>query len=416
MSRGSMIGAYGAWAENLLIDPPLLSLRRNEYQELERWREQARGTLEELLQSPPMDGVPPVKCVAETEYEGLVIQDIEWPMPYGPPCRAYLLRPKTSSGRLPGVLALHDHGGNKYFGRRKIVRNGDERHPMMESHQAEYYGDRAWANELAKRGYVVLVPDAFAFASRRILGSDFPAYVYRYIVPQSSDQSELKPENLHDGTAVVADVSPTEGTEEIKAYNRFASTHEHVLAKSLFCAGLTWPGVFLAEDRYALSYLASLPEVDPARLGACGLSGGGLRTNYLAGLDERIAASVTVGFMTTWRDFLLHQSHTHTWMVYVPHASRYLDFPEILGLRSPKATLVLQTTDDPLYTLDEARRAESILTAVYQKAQALTAGRDPSESRRPADIAGFQMSFYPGPHMFNRRMQEEAFDWFDGRL
>ena len=38
-----------------------------------------------------------------------------------------------------------------------------------------------------------------------------------------------------------------ESEEEIKAYNHFASDHEHLMSKSLFCSGTTWPGVFTAE-------------------------------------------------------------------------------------------------------------------------------------------------------------------------
>ncbi|MEJ7682350.1 MAG: hypothetical protein WKG06_31770 [Segetibacter sp.] len=30
--------------------------------------------------------------------------------------------------------------------------------------------------------------------------------------------------------------------ENIEAYNEWAGDHEHVMAKSLFCAGTTWPG------------------------------------------------------------------------------------------------------------------------------------------------------------------------------
>ena len=36
------------------------------------------------------------------------------------------------------------------------------------------------------------------------------------------------------------------------------------MAKSLFCAGTTWPGVFTAEDQRALDYLCSRDDVDPA--------------------------------------------------------------------------------------------------------------------------------------------------------
>ena len=40
-------------------------------------------------------------------------------------------------------------------------------------------------------------------------------------------------------------------------------------------------------------------EVDGDRIGCTGLSGGGWRTDMLAALDERVKASVSVGWMTT---------------------------------------------------------------------------------------------------------------------
>jgi predicted esterase len=102
--------------------------------------------------------------------------------------------------------------------------------------------------------------------------------------------------------------------------------------------------------------------------------------------------------MTTWRDFLLNKSHTHTWMIYAPHLPHELDYPEILGLRVPSPTLVLNDSDDPLFTVPEMERAAAILRAVYAKAGA-------------ADR--YRCSFYPGGHKFDLPMQAEAFDWFD---
>ena len=72
------------------------------------------------------------------------------------------------------MLGLHDHGGNKYFGVRKIAQISDQLHPMMKTHREEYYGGVSWANALAKRGFAVLVHDAFAFASRRVRYADLP--------------------------------------------------------------------------------------------------------------------------------------------------------------------------------------------------------------------------------------------------
>jgi hypothetical protein len=245
----------------------------------------------------------------------------------------------------------------------------------MKAHRNDYYGGASWANELAKRGFGVLVHDAFAFGSRRVRAADLPAVIRK-------DLKEVDPE------------SP----EEISAYNRFATEHEHLMAKSLFCAGTTWPGVFTAEDQWALDYLCTRPDVDPDRVGCAGLSGGGLRTCYLAGLDDRIRCACCVGMMTTWRDYLLNKCYTHTWMIYIPGLPADLDYPEILGLRVPQPTLVQNDVDDALFTLPEMKRADEILSEVFAKAGA-------------ADR--YRCTFYPGVHKFDRAMQNEAFAWFE---
>ena len=40
-------------------------------------------------------------------------------------------RPLARRRPAAAVLALHDHAANKYFGRLKIARAADERHPLM---------------------------------------------------------------------------------------------------------------------------------------------------------------------------------------------------------------------------------------------------------------------------------------------
>jgi hypothetical protein len=202
------------------------------------------------------------------------------------------------------------------------------------------------------------------------------------------------PEYNRDG---LSDENP-EVVDNIKAYNDWAGDHEHIMAKSLFCAGTCWPAVFLGEDQVALDILSARPDVDASKIGCAGLSGGGLRTVYAAGMDDRIQCAVCVGFMSTWNDFLLNKSFTHTWMTYTPLIANDLDFPEILALRAPLPTLVLNDADDFLYTLPGMQEAERIMGEVYAKAGA-------SDRLRT--------SFYPGPHKFDLAMQKEAFDWLD---
>lgn len=377
--KANMLGAYGPWAARLVgREPGALSFRREEFKSVGAWRRRAVARVEELLAEPPASERPKVRVERTYTHDGLHIEELSWKLPYGPRTRAVYLKPEGARGRLPGLLALHDHGGRKYFGLRKIVRLPGRRHRLIAEHQREHYGDVGWANEVARRGYAVLVHDVFLFGSRRTHYADVPEVL-------SGGRRERRPES-----------SP-----EVLEYNDWAGDQESVVARSLFCAGTTWPGVVLGEDRRALDYLCSRSDVDAERVGCGGLSGGGLRTVFLAGLDPRIKAAVCAGFMTTWEDFLLHKSHTHTWMTYLPLAPRDLDFPEILGLRVPLPTMVLNCWQDGLYTPGGMRRADRILGQVYDKAGA-------------ADR--YVCRFYEGGHKLDLPMQADAFEWLDGYL
>ena len=372
----SLIGLYGPWANELNKNKlPTLSFRKPEFTNVATWRKAAKQRLIDRLAIPEIGGLPKVTVHKQYTYDGLQIEEITWQLPYGRPTEAIVIKPINAIGKLPAILAFHDHGGNKYFGCLKITKTSDNQHPLMKYHQEHYYSGLAWANEIAKRGYVVMVSDAFAFGSRRVMLQDVPAHLRNGIT---------------DGTA----------TDEVSiaAYNNWASEHEPIMAKSLFSAGTTWPGVFFAEDKKALDILCARPDVDTTRIGCGGLSGGGLRTAFMGGLDTRIKCAVNVGFNTTWSDFILNKSFTHTWMIYVPILPNELDFPEIMGLRVPLATLVLNDSEDQLYTLSEMQKAENILAEVFIKAGA-------------ADR--FKCSYYPGLHKFDGAMQSEAFDWFD---
>ncbi len=375
-TKQSIIGLYGPWASSLTENKvPSHSFRNAKWQNIDLWKASANERILDRLGIPEIGGTPNVTVIKQYEYDGLHIEELTWQLPYGRPTEAILLKPANAKVPLPGILAFHDHGANKYFGTRKITRTSDKQHPDLVEHQKKYYSGMAWANEIAKRGYVVLVSDAFPFASRRVMMQDLPANMRKSL-------SDKDPEN----------------SENIKAYNTWASDHEHIMAKSLFCAGTTWPGVFFAEDQKALDVLCARKDVNPDQVGCAGLSGGGMRTVFMGGLDSRIKCAVCVGFMTTWKDLILNKSFTHTWMTYVPILPNEMDFPEILGLRAPLPTLVLNDSEDQLYTLPEMQNAEKILKDVYTKANA--------EDK-------YKCSYYPGPHKFDKDMQKEAFDWFD---
>ena len=376
----NMVGAYGSWlAREVLGDgPAAMSLRTGRWKDVDVWREAARRRVTECIAPVDLGGAPEVRLDEAHAWWDLHVEHLSWQRPMGPRTEAVFLRPAGATGRLPGVLGLHDHAGNKFLGWRKIARTDDAPRRVQAAHHEQYYESVGWATELARRGYAVLVHDTFPFASRRVRVADVSKEVARDGVDPSHDDAE-----------------------GIDRYNAWAGAHEHIMEKSLLSAGTTWPGVYVTEDRRALDVLCARPEVDASRVGCGGLSGGGMRTAFLGGLDERIRCAVCVGFMTTWRDFLLHKCWTHTWMTYVPLLPRDLDFPEILALRAPAATMVQSASDDPLYTLDEMRRADAMIADIFERvgARERYAGR-----------------FYPGGHRFDLEMQSHAFAWFDNHL
>lgn len=371
----SVIGSYGEWAAGLTKGKlPSHSFRKKEFTDLKKWKIAAKKRLTERLAGHPIQLVPKVTITKQYEYDGLHIEELQWQFPYGPASEAIVLKPIGATGKLPGVLALHDHGGNKYFGAKKLIKTSDQQQPIITELQKTLYEGRAWANELAKRGYVVMVTDAFPFGSRRVRFQD---------VPDSLKKGQTdSPETI----------------ESIIEYNKWASAHETIMARSLLSAGTTWPGVFFEEDKSAIDILCAREDVDASNIGCGGLSGGGMRTVFLAGQDERIKAAVCVGFMTTWKDFVLHKSPSHTWMTYVPLLPNELDFPEILGLRAPLPTFVQNDINDALFTLEEMKAADGILAEIFKKANASN---------------NYKCSYYPGPHKFDITMQEDAFTWFD---
>jgi len=375
--RVNLIGAYGEFVAGMLGEGPgKLSYRNPRFGDVDSWRAEARAKVLKLLGQPQVEA-PEVEVIARTIVDGVEVERLRWRLPYGPPTDAVFLKPQGAKGPLPGIVALHDHGGLKYFGWRKIASDGGPLHPLLQEHQASDYGGRPWANAIAKRGYAVICHDTFPFGSRRVRIAEVPEAIRR---------------------GDVRDVSEAEETSEVQAYNQWAAEHEHVMSKSLFAAGTTWPGLYTTDDQVATGVLAAREEVDAARIGCCGLSGGGLRTVMLGGLDDRIQCAVCVGMMTTWRDVVLDKNWTHTWMMWVPGLPRYLDYPEILGLRVPKPTMVLNNNEDPLFSLPEMQRADRMLREVFEKAGA---------SDR------YACRFYPGPHKFDLQMQADAFAWLD---
>src|SRR5260370_7591207 len=139
-------------------DPARLSFRQPMFTDAGAWRPLARSQFRERLMQPGGASTPVAAVLRQLEFDGLWIEHLQWQLPFGPPTEALLLKPAGSKGKLPGIVGLHDHGGQKYFGMRKITRTSNDQHPVMQRHQEQYYGRSAGPNEKAQRGHAYLVP------------------------------------------------------------------------------------------------------------------------------------------------------------------------------------------------------------------------------------------------------------------
>lgn len=120
----------------------------------------------------------------------------------------------------------------------------------------------------------------------------------------------------------------------------------HDYAAHLDLAGSNAPGLFYLAMRRGLHYLASLPEVDPTRIGVTGLSGGGWQTVLLGALDPRVAVSVEVAGVASKESNLTNPQDTYEIEEDAPDLMQRFDYPEFIAMRAPKPTLLVHNAVD----------------------------------------------------------------------
>ena len=131
------------------------------------------------------DGPPApleVRTGQRWQADGVVGEEVGWAVGYGPRSAAWVLRPEGVAGRLPGILALHDHGNFKLLGKDKIADGPTPPPAEIVALRARAYGGRAFANALARAGFVVLVHDVFPWGSRGLPEETLPA-THRRLAP-----------------------------------------------------------------------------------------------------------------------------------------------------------------------------------------------------------------------------------------
>jgi len=338
--------------------------------DVEGWKRGARQQVLSLLHYSPPRCVPQAKVVERVDCGDYIREKLYFNTTPDIVAPAYVLTPKDDKARHPAVLLLHDHGAFFLWGKEKVVAIEGE-NPALTTFRQQYYGGRAVANELVKRGYVVMVIDMFYWGERRMQMAGDP--------PEWADRDKATP-------------------EQVAAFNQRSSANTWLIGNALFEAGTTWAGVMFTDDMRSVDYLASRADVDPDRIGCCGLSVGGFRSAHLAGLDPRLKAAVVVGWMCSYPTMLKNHLTSIGFWATIPGLQQIMDLPDVASMNVPGGLMVINGTKDGLFPLEGVKTSFAKIQAVYQKAGV------PDH---------FQGVLYDGPHEFNVAMQDKAFAWLD---
>ena len=180
--------------------------------------------------------------------------------------------------------------------------------------------------------------------------------------------------------------------------NRGGPTNEHSYAGiQAMLTGSSIARYMIHDGIRAVDYLISRPEVDAARIGITGRSGGGTQAAYIAAFDSRILAAAPENYITSFRRIWQSNGPQDAEQNFLGGMQRGLEHADLLTVRAPKPTLVLTTTRD-IFSIQGARETIAEMQGVYRLFEAEDqfrwteddAGHQSTQSNREAMYAFFQ--------------------------
>ena len=371
--KGSPLGSLYPFIKRIQEEAPQsLAYLNVRPKDLEAWKAEARAKIFELLLYRPKPCDPQARILDRVDKGDYIREYLHFHTTPDIEVPAYFLIPKRAKFPVPGVVALHDHGGFYYFGKEKIIETENE-NPVITAYRKRYYDGISYPATLAQHGYAVIVIDMYYFGERRlILDSDLKEGINTW--------------------------SKMESEEAIQQINQRNGHVESWVDGNIQDVGITWGGILCWDDIRTIDYLQTRPEVDPKRIACAGLSVGGWRTNFLSGLDPRIKAAVVAGWMTSFHQIV-------PWFVAytipagnVPGLFKYLDYPDVGSLIMPGSMMVVHGLRDALFPPDGVKAAFENLTRCYEAI---------GKPER------FKTYTFDGPHQFPARAQQLMIEWFD---
>lgn len=309
------------YADSLIKDLTYpLAWGNSDISDFDTWRKTARQKVFDCMLTPPpvsSDGYE-LKVLAEEQRDGYKARKIEVRLSRYYTVPAYLLVP-DGKGPFPAVNALHDHGAHLFIGKEKMIRplacedslvKADAQQWVDQLYEGQFVGDY-----LARHGYVVFSADAPMWGER--------------------------------------------GQQEGPKRDRY-----DMIAGNMMMYGIDLSAYMTYDDIAGTEFLATLPEVDAARIGCVGCSMGAYRAWMLSALSDRIKAGAAVCWMvTTDEQMSFNYSRTENggFANCFPGLRRWLDYPHVASMACPKAMLFISGSQDKLFPVPGVKKAFKVM-------------------------------------------------------
>jgi pimeloyl-ACP methyl ester carboxylesterase len=142
-------------------------------------------------------------------------------------------------------------------------------------------------------------------------------------------------------------------------------TKEHSYpATQAFITGSSQARYMIWDGIRAVDYLLTRTDIDPARIGITGCSGGGTQTALIAAMDERIFAAVPQCYITSFRRLFQSIGPQDGEQNIFNGILRGIDHADLLAVRAPKPALVMSTTED-MFSIQGAHETVKEVSAIY---------------------------------------------------
>ena len=142
-----------------------------------------------------------------------------------------------------------------------------------------------------------------------------------------------------------------------------------MIAGNMMMYGIDLSAWMTYDDIAGTAFLASMPEVDPSRIGCTGWSMGAYRAWMLSALSDDIKASASVCWMVTTDEqmsFKYSRTENGGFANCFPGLRRWMDYPHVASIACPKPMLFINGSQDKLFPVAGVEKAFQIMHETWE--------------------------------------------------